>query len=30
LPFTLMRLGSLAVGRRVRTYYRLLRAEHGA
>jgi glycosyltransferase involved in cell wall biosynthesis len=30
LPFTLMRLGSLALGRRVRTYYRLLRAEHGA
>jgi hypothetical protein len=30
LPFTLLRLGSLAVGRRVRTYYRLFRAEHGA
>jgi glycosyltransferase involved in cell wall biosynthesis len=30
LPFTLMRLGSLAIGRRVRTYYRLFRAEHGA
>jgi hypothetical protein len=30
LPFTLLRLGSLAVGRRVRTYYRLFQAEHGA
>jgi glycosyltransferase involved in cell wall biosynthesis len=30
LPFTLLRLGSLAVGRRVRTYYHLFRAEHGA
>jgi glycosyltransferase involved in cell wall biosynthesis len=30
LPVTLFRLGSLAMGRRVRTYYRLFRAEHGA
>jgi hypothetical protein len=30
LPFTLFRLGLLAVGRRIRTYYRLYRAEHGA
>ena len=30
LPFTLFRLGLLAIGRRIRTYYRLFRAEHGA
>jgi glycosyltransferase involved in cell wall biosynthesis len=30
LPLTLLRLGSLAVGRRIRTHYRLFRAEHGA
>ena len=29
LPFTLFRLGLLAIGRRIRTYYRLFRAEHG-
>jgi glycosyltransferase involved in cell wall biosynthesis len=29
LPFTLLRLGSLAVGRRIRTHYRVFRAEHG-
>jgi len=29
LPFTLWRLGWLAVGRRIRTYYRIFRAEHG-
>jgi glycosyltransferase involved in cell wall biosynthesis len=30
LPLTLFRLGLLAIGRRIRTYYRLVRAEHGA
>jgi glycosyltransferase involved in cell wall biosynthesis len=30
LPFTLFRLGMLAIGRRARTYYRLFHAEHGA
>jgi hypothetical protein len=30
LPFTLFRLGLLAIGRRIRTHYRLYRAEHGA
>ena len=30
LPFSLFRLGLLAIGRRIRTYYRLYRAEHGA
>jgi glycosyltransferase involved in cell wall biosynthesis len=29
LPYTLSRLGLLAIGRRIRTHYRLLRAEHG-
>jgi glycosyltransferase involved in cell wall biosynthesis len=29
LPFTLLRLGSLAVGRRIRTHYRIFRADHG-
>jgi glycosyltransferase involved in cell wall biosynthesis len=30
LPLTLFRLGLFAIGRRIRTYYRLVRAEHGA
>jgi glycosyltransferase involved in cell wall biosynthesis len=30
LPLTLLRLGLLAIGRRVRTYYRLFRATHAA
>ena len=30
LPITLFRLGLLAVGRRIRTHYRLYQAEHAA
>ena len=30
LPYTLCRLGLLAIGRRIRTHYRLFRAKHGA
>jgi hypothetical protein len=30
LPLTLFRLGLLAIGRRIRTRYRLYQAEHGA